>query len=90
MLTQVLKQVIDFDRPLQQAVDAPRLYLDDDCLQLEPGFTKEAVESLKDSISVNLWDRQDMYFGGVHAVIPGSEGAGDPRRGGAVVTVFHK
>ncbi len=89
-ITQVLKQVIDFDRPLQQAVDAPRLYLDDDCLQLEPGFTKEAVESLKDSISVNLWDRQDMYFGGVHAVIPGSEGAGDPRRGGAVVTVFHK
>ncbi len=54
------------------------------------GFTGEAVESLKESVPVNLWDRQDMYFGGVHAVIPGSEGAGDPRRGGAVVSVSHK
>jgi gamma-glutamyltranspeptidase/glutathione hydrolase len=89
-ITQVLKQVIEFDRSLRQAVDAPRLYLDEGCLQLEPGFTREAVESLKDCVPVNLWDRQDMYFGGVHAVIPGSEGAGDPRRGGAVVSVFHK
>jgi len=89
-ITQVLRQVIDFNRPLQLAVDAPRLYLDDDCLQLEPGFTKEAVASLSDGIPVNLWDQQDMYFGGVHAVVPGSEGAGDPRRGGAVVSVSHQ
>ncbi len=89
-ITQVLRQVIDFNRPLQQAVDAPRLYLDEDCLQLEPGFTEAAVTSLESIIPVNLWEQQDMYFGGVHAVIPGSEGAGDPRRGGAVVSVFHK
>ncbi len=88
-ITQVLRQVIDFNRPLQQAVDAPRMYLDEDCLQLEPGFTQEAVNSLKNRIPVNLWKQQDMYFGGVHAVIPGSEGAGDPRRGGAVVSVSH-
>ena len=89
-ITQVLRQVIEFNRPLQEAVDAPRLYLDEDCLQLEPGFTEAAVNSLTNIIPVNLWKQQDMYFGGVHAVIPGIEGAGDPRRGGAVVSVLHK
>ena len=89
-ITQVLRQVVEFGRPLQQAVDAPRLYLDEDCLQVEPGFTEAAVDSLKNAIAVNVWKRQDMYFGGVHAVIPGVEGAGDPRRGGAVIAVSHK
>ncbi len=88
-VSQVLKQVVDFNRPLQQAVDAPRLYLDDVCLQIEPGFSKAAVTALKDQFPVNVWEDKDVYFGGVHAVIPGLEGAGDPRRGGAVVTVSH-
>jgi len=89
-ITQVLRQLIDFNRPLQEAIDAPRLYLDDDCLQVEPGFSEAAVDSLKDIIPINIWKHKDMYFGGVHAVRPGSEGAGDPRRGGAVVSVSHK
>ena len=89
-ISQVLMQVVDFKRSLQEAVDAPRLYLDENCLQLEPGFSDIAVNSLKDIIPINLWDQQDVYFGGVHAVIPGLEGAGDKRRGGSVVSVFHK
>jgi gamma-glutamyltranspeptidase/glutathione hydrolase len=71
-------------------VDAPRLYLDGDCLQLEPGFSESAVAAVKEKIAVNLWPQKDVYFGGVHAVIPGLEGAADGRRGGSVVTVFHK
>jgi hypothetical protein len=32
-----------------------------------------------------------MYIlAGVHAVVPGIEGAGDPRRGGSVVVVTHE
>jgi gamma-glutamyltranspeptidase/glutathione hydrolase len=89
-VSQVLKQVVDFNRPLQQAVDAPRLYLDEDCLQIEPGFSESAVAAVKDRLPVNIWPEKDVYFGGVHAVIPGVEGAGDPRRGGAVVTVSQK
>lgn len=89
-ISQVLSQFVDFKRSLQEAVDAPRLHLDDDCLQLEPGFADIAVNSLKDTIPINLWKQQDVYFGGVHAVIPGLEGAGDKRRGGSVVSVFHK
>ncbi len=88
-VSQVLNQIVDFNRPLQQAVDAPRLYLDGDCLQLEPGFDESAVTAVKKKLSVNLWPQKDVYFGGVHAVIPGVEGAGDPRRGGSVVTVFN-
>ena len=89
-VSQVLHQVVDFNRSLQQAVDAPRLYLDGDCLQLEPGFNQLAVMAVKKTLPVNLWPQKDVYFGGVHAVIPGLDGAGDPRRGGSVVTVYHK
>ena len=89
-VSQVLSQVVDFDRSLQQAVDAPRLYLDEDNLQMEPGFTESAVAAVKKMLPVNLWSQKDVYFGGVHAVIPGREGAGDPRRGGSVVTVSHQ
>lgn len=84
-ITQVLTQVVDFDRDLQQAVNAPRLYLDEELLQVEPGFAEEELTQI--AIEKNVWDALDVYFGGVHAVIPGKEGAGDPRRGGAVKVV---
>lgn len=88
-VSQVLSQVVDFSRPLQQAVDAPRLYLDGDCLQLEPGFSESAVMAVKKQLPVNSWPDKDVYFGGVHAVIPGVEGAADQRRGGSVFTVYN-
>ncbi len=88
-VSQVLSQVVDFKRPLQLAVDSPRLYLDEGLLQLEPGFDKDAVAALEKVVPVNAWEQKDVYFGGVHAVIPGVEGAGDRRRGGSVVIVKH-
>jgi gamma-glutamyltranspeptidase/glutathione hydrolase len=84
-ISQVLNQVVDYGRPLAQAVAAPRLYWDGDCLQAEPGFDKDLLARM--NVNVNIWDDMDVYFGGVHAVIPGKEGAGDPRRGGSVVIV---
>ncbi len=84
-IAQVLHQVVDFGRGLQQAVTAPRLYLDEHCLQVEPGFTADALQDL--AVDVNVWQDLDVYFGGVHAVIPGREGAGDPRRGGYVIEI---
>ena len=86
-ISQVLSQVIDFNRPLQDAVDAPRLHWDGELLQIEPGFPAEAVASLKKLVEVNEWQAQGVYFGGVHAVIPGKEGAADQRRGGKVLEV---
>lgn len=86
-ISQVLTQVVDYGRTLQDAVDAPRMYLDGECLQIEPGFNSAAIEDIGNKFIVNLWAEKDVYFGGVHAVIPGKEGAGDPRRGGTVVHV---
>lgn len=86
-ISQVVGQIIYHDRDLKQAVDAPRLYWDGSVLQVEPGFDQESFHDLKERYPVNFWEQRDVYFGGVHAVIPGEEGAGDPRRGGAVTIV---
>lgn len=86
-ISQVLSQVVDFGRGLQQSVDAPRLYWDGECLQMEPDFPIMSPDHLPKSVPFNIWAKQDVYFGGVHAVIPGMEGAGDKRRGGNVVVV---
>lgn len=89
-ISQVLSQVVDFDRSLQQSVDAPRLYLDEGTLQAEPGFETAAITVAEKLVPVNIWQQTDVYFGGVHAVIPGEDGAGDPRRGGSVVIVSNR
>jgi gamma-glutamyltranspeptidase/glutathione hydrolase len=88
-LSQVLTQVIDFKKDLSEAVLAPRMYWDGDeeILQIEPGFSEQAVQALQEQVQVNLWDKPDLYFGGVHAVMPGIGGIGDPRRGGSVAVV---
>ncbi|MFT5698858.1 MAG: gamma-glutamyltranspeptidase/glutathione hydrolase [Desulforhopalus sp.] len=86
-ISHVISQVVDFDRSLQDAVDAPRLYLDEEVLQIEPGYNQSAIDAAGKLLPVNVWSQKDVYFGGVHAVIPGKEGAGDPRRGGAVRVV---
>ncbi len=81
-ITQVLSNIIDFGFNLQGAIDAPRLHWDGDTLQAEPGFTANSINDLKKRWPVNVWPELEVYFGGVHAVMPGREGAGDPRRGG--------
>ncbi|MCW5213560.1 gamma-glutamyltransferase, partial [Desulfobulbus sp. TB] len=88
-LSQVLTQIIDFKRDLSGTVLAPRMYWDGDeeILQIEPGFCAEAVQALQKQVNVNIWDAPDLYFGGVHAVMPGIDGIGDPRRGGSVAMV---
>jgi gamma-glutamyltranspeptidase/glutathione hydrolase len=86
-ITQVLSQVIDFSRDINEAVNAPRLHWDGDVLQIEPGFPEESVAELVKRFPVNVWEERNVYFGGVHTVIPGSGSVGDPRRGGAVAVV---
>jgi gamma-glutamyltranspeptidase / glutathione hydrolase len=86
-VTQVLGQIIDFKRSIQESVDAPRLHWDGEVVQLEPGFGAEGVELLKKQVAVNEWESQGVYFGGVHAVIPGKGGAADQRRGGKVLEI---
>ena len=86
-ISQVLSQVVDYKKHLQEAVDAPRLHWDGDTLQVEPGFSASEIEPLRKNVPVNEWQAKGVYFGGVHAVIPGKEGAADPRRGGKVLEI---
>jgi len=86
-IIQVLTQIIDYNRNLQEAVDAPRLYWDKEVLQMEPGLSDAVIAALQKKVPVNCWQEKSVYFGGVHAVIPGEGGAGDPRRGGKAIVV---
>jgi len=81
-IVQVLTAVLDFSLPVAEAVDAPRIHWDGECLQVEPGFAPEAVAALEQRGPLNLWQEHNLYFGGVHAVDARGEGAGDPRREG--------
>jgi gamma-glutamyltranspeptidase/glutathione hydrolase len=84
-LLQVLAGAIDQGRPLSDAVEAPRLHWDGERLHVEPGWSEAALAALDARWPVVRWDQRDLYFGGVHAVVPGEAAAGDPRRGGAAL-----
>ncbi len=86
-MTQVLSQIVDFGYSIEDAVHAPRLHWDGSMLQVEPGFSDAAVRELSKRLPVNVWQELNVYFGGVHTVIPGETGVGDPRRGGSVAVV---
>ncbi|HEY5656701.1 MAG TPA: gamma-glutamyltransferase [Myxococcota bacterium] len=86
-LVQVISAVVDYGMRVQEAVEAPRLHWDGTCLQVEPGFRADALESLGRTWPLNLWAERNLYFGGVQAVDPQGEGAGDPRRGGHATAV---
>lgn len=74
----------------QEAVDAPRVHVENELLQAEPGVDPEALARLAEAgLDVFRWSERNLFFGGVQIVTrdPGSgafAGGGDPRRGGAV------
>ncbi|MBC8339909.1 MAG: gamma-glutamyltransferase [Alphaproteobacteria bacterium] len=96
-ILQVLVNLLDFSMSAEAAVEAPRLHYEGESLNLESGFTESAIEQLfRDYPENKLWDDRNLFFGGVHAVRFDSprgrfagvfSGGGDPRRGGAVLTV---
>jgi gamma-glutamyltranspeptidase/glutathione hydrolase len=79
---QVLAAVVDHGVDLTTAVEAPRLHWDTDHTEVEPGFGPDVHAALATAGPVNEWPGPSVYFGGVHAVRPGVDAAGDPRRGG--------
>lgn len=74
----------------QTAVDAPRIHLENGQLQAEPGVDEEALTRIEAAGQpVFRWSERNLFFGGVQIVTRDPEtghldGAGDPRRGGAV------
>ncbi|MDP1819220.1 MAG: gamma-glutamyltransferase [Acidimicrobiales bacterium] len=84
-LLQVVAAAIDQGVPLAAAVEAPRLHWDGEVLHAEPGWAPEVLTALEARWPVVGWAQPDVYFGGVHAVVPGTTAAGDQRRGGATL-----
>lgn len=87
-LLQVISAVVDHHLEVSDAVEAPRLHWDGEHVQAEPGLPSDALAALAGRWPVNEWPDRDLYFGGVHAVVPGIGGAGDPRRGGDAAIVY--
>jgi len=90
-ILQVLCNVIDFDLPLDTAVNISRIHFEAGVLQAEGGIADGIVHELrKYGYQVNQWPGKNMFFGGAHAVaMQGGDltPAGDQRRGGSVSLV---
>jgi gamma-glutamyltranspeptidase/glutathione hydrolase len=91
-IVQTIAAAIDGDMSAQEAVDSPRLHVEGDLIDAEPGVDDAALDALADAgWKLRRWDERNLYFGGVQAVMRDASGdmtgGGDPRRGGAVESV---
>lgn len=92
-ILQVVLAVLEFGVHVEQAVARPRIHCEGGVLNIEPGFDEAVIEDLSATFeTLKCWQKQNLFFGGVHAVefntrSGGLSGGGDPRRGGVVVTV---
>lgn len=87
-ILQVISNVVDRGMGLAEAVQAPRLHWEDGVLYVEPG----AEPTTLDGIVIARFTGPNIFFGGCQAVRRDPDsgrmvGAGDPRRGGAVIAV---
>ena len=88
-ILQVILGVIDRGLTLVEAVEAPRVHWEDGTVYAEPGADADALAA--EGWELARFKDINVFFGGAQAVRrdPASgemAGAGDPRRGGAVVT----
>lgn len=92
-IVQTVCAVIDGGLAAQAAVDAPRIHVEGDLVDAEPGVDNGALRGLEAAgWRLRRWETANLYFGGVQAVardLATGEltGGGDPRRGGAAVTL---
>ena len=92
-IVQTVAAVIDGGLHAQEAVDAPRVHVEGDLVDAEPGVDEDALASLeRDGWRLRHWEERNLYFGGVQAAACDADtgelsGGGDPRRGGVAITV---
>ena len=91
-ILQAVSNLLDYGMKLEQAVNAPRVHLENNVLQCEYGYNATAVDELEAlGYPVNRWAARSIYFGGAHSVSRTAQGrliaAADTRRGGATGTV---
>src|SRR3954454_4473807 len=87
-IVQTILGVVDDGLSAEEAVRRPRLHVEGQLVEAEPGVDPDALDRLEQSgWAVRRWSETNLYFGGVQAVArdPASgalTGGGDPRRGG--------
>lgn len=89
-ILQVISNHLDFGMDLETAVHHPRIHWEDGMMNIEPGFPSLDCDRQQFPFDQGVlqWEQQNMFFGGVHAVIRQPDGTldgvGDRRRGGSV------
>jgi gamma-glutamyltranspeptidase/glutathione hydrolase len=88
-ILQVVANVVARGMSVADAVDAPRVHLEEGVVHCEDGAVADEFEARGQAVV--RFRRRNLYFGGVSAVEVLPDGslaaAGDPRRGGAGVVV---
>jgi gamma-glutamyltranspeptidase / glutathione hydrolase len=91
-ILQIVVNVVRHGMPVEDAIAAPRVHLDDGHVHCEGGSDQAELDRLE-ALGYELvrWRRRNLYFGGASAVERLEDGslaaAGDPRRGGHGVVV---
>jgi gamma-glutamyltranspeptidase/glutathione hydrolase len=91
-ILQVIVNAIGHDLPVEEAIAAPRVHLDEGHVHCEGGSDPAELDELeRRGYEIVRWRRRNLYFGGVAAVEVRPDGtlhaAGDPRRGGHGIVV---
>jgi gamma-glutamyltranspeptidase/glutathione hydrolase len=91
-ILQLLINLIDFNKPITEAVEDARIHYEDGTLHIEEGIHDEALSTLiRIHPKYHLWPQKNLFFGGAHTVARNCsgelEGKGDSRRGGVCITV---
>ena len=91
-IMQVVVNVIGHELGVGEAIDRPRVHVDEPHVHCEGGLDPAALDALEAAgYDVVRWRRRNLFFGGAAAVERRDDGslaaAGDPRRGGHGVVV---
>jgi gamma-glutamyltranspeptidase/glutathione hydrolase len=85
-LLQTIIGVVDHGMQVREAVESPRVHLEDGVLFAEPGIDLQGVNT---DARIVRFSAPNLFFGGVQAAMRSDTaitGAGDPRRGGVAVS----
>jgi gamma-glutamyltranspeptidase/glutathione hydrolase len=91
-ILQIVVNVVHHGMPVGDAIEAPRVHVDDGHVHCEGGSDPAELDRLAArGFDLVRWRRRNLYFGGAAAVERGADGslaaAGDPRRGGHGIVV---
>ena len=89
---QIVVNTVAHGLPVEEAIDAPRVHVEDAMVHCEGGFDQAELDQVERlGYELVRWRRRNLFFGGTAAVTVAPDGtpaaAGDPRRGGAGIVV---